>query len=100
MKTSEQRQAFGVSKTLTNERTYPYLVEIPVAAAPLDIALSRQIIEFHESRRIQLRHGRTIFKDGETRYRWCFRDSTTAHAFVEQFGGAFYKPLNEIVDSR
>jgi hypothetical protein len=46
------------------------------------------------------RKGAVVFKDGETRYRWCFTDSTTAHAFAEQFGGAFYKPLNEIVDPR
>jgi hypothetical protein len=39
-----------------------------------------------------LRYGRTIFRNGETHYRWCFADSTTAHAFIEQFGGAFYNP--------
>jgi hypothetical protein len=87
MKTAAQRRADGGGKTLTNERTHPYLVEIRVAAAPLDIALNRQIIEFHKSRHIQLRHGRTIFRDGETHYRWCFADSTTARAFIEQFGG-------------
>jgi hypothetical protein len=36
-------------KTVTNERTYPHHVTIPVAAAGLDIALSRQIMEFHKS---------------------------------------------------
>ena len=92
MKTAAQRRADGVGKSLTNERTYPYLVEIPVPAAPLDIALNRQIIEFHKSRHIKLRHGRTIFRDGETHYRWCFADLNTAHAFIEQFGGAFYNP--------
>jgi hypothetical protein len=80
----------GDGKLLTNERTNPYLVEIPVAAAGLDIALNRQIVEFHKSRHIQLRHGRSILRYGETYYRWCFRDSTTARAFVEQFGGALH----------
>jgi hypothetical protein len=91
MKTAAQHRIVGACKVVTNERTYPYLVEIPVAAAGLDIALNRQIVEFHKSRRIQLRHGRTILKDGETYYRWCFPDSTTARAFVEQFGGTFNK---------
>ena len=90
MKTAERSRAFAVRKSLTNERICPYLVEIPVAGAPLNIALSRQIIEFHKSRHIQLRYGRTIFRGSETYYRWCFADTTTAHAFVEQFGGAFY----------
>jgi hypothetical protein len=91
MKTAAHHRIIGAGKLLTNERTNPYLVEIPVAAAGLDIALNRQIVEFHKSRHIQLRHGRSILRYGETYYRWCFRDSTTARAFVEQFGGAFYK---------
>jgi hypothetical protein len=28
---------------------------------------------------------------GQSYYRWRFSDLTTARAFVEQFGGAFYK---------
>ena len=91
MQTAAQHRIVGAGKVVTNERTYPYLVEIPVAAAGLDIALNRQIVEFHKSRRIQLRHGRTILKAGETYYRWCFPDSTMARAFVEQFGGTFNK---------
>jgi len=70
-----------------NERTYPYHVEIPVAAAGLDVPLNRQIMKFHESRHLQLRHGRTILRGGENYYRWCFPDLMTALAFVEQFGG-------------
>jgi hypothetical protein len=59
-----------------------------IAREQLDIALSRQIMEFHKSRHLQLRHGRTISKYGDTYYRWCFADLITALAFVEQFGGA------------
>jgi hypothetical protein len=93
MKTAAQCRAFGgIGKSVTNERTYPYLVELPIAAAGLDVALGRQIIEFHKSRHIQLRHGRRILRDGENCYRWCFADLMTALAFVERFGGAFYKP--------
>src|SRR5262249_48213141 len=77
------------SNPLTNERTYPYFVDIPVAAVGLDVALSRQIMNFHKSRQLQLRHGRTKSRGGENYYRWCFADLMTALAFVEQFGGAF-----------
>jgi len=90
MKTAAHHRLIGAGKLLTNERTNPYLVEIPVAATGLDIALNRQIVEFHKSRHIQLRHGRSILRDGETYYRWCFRDLTTARAFIEQFGGALH----------
>jgi hypothetical protein len=79
-------------KLVTNERTHPYLVEIPVAAAGLDVPLNRQIVRFHKSRRLELRHGRIISRYGETYYRWCFPDLMTALAFVERFGGAFYEP--------
>ena len=88
MKTATQCRTYGTGKLLINEKTYPYLVEIPVSAAGLDDALSRQIMEFHKSRHLQLRHGRTISKYGDTYYRWCFADLITALAFVEQFGGA------------
>jgi len=46
MKTTARHRAFErhVSKSITNERTYPYQVGIPVAAAGLDVVLSRQII--------------------------------------------------------
>jgi hypothetical protein len=81
-----------VGKSVTNERTHPYLVEIPVAVAGLDAPLNRQIVEFHKSRRLQLRHGRIILTDGKNYYRWCFPDLMTALTFVEQFGGAFYEP--------
>jgi hypothetical protein len=85
-------KADTVCKSVTNERTHPYLVEIPVAAAELHVPLNRQIVRFHKSRRLQLRHGRVILRYGETYYRWCFPDLMTALAFVEQFGGAFYEP--------
>ena len=88
MKTAAQHRTIGAGKSVTNERTYPYLVEIPVATAGLGVALGRQIMEFHKSRHLQLRHGRTISKYGDTYYRWCFADLITALAFVEQFGGA------------
>jgi hypothetical protein len=56
-------------KSLTNERTLPYFVEIPVAAAGLDVPLNRQIMKFHKSRHLHLRHGRVILRGGEKYYR-------------------------------
>jgi cystathionine beta-lyase/cystathionine gamma-synthase len=38
---------------------------------------------------LALRYGRTILRGDEYYYRWCFPDLMTAHAFVEQFGGAY-----------
>jgi hypothetical protein len=49
------------------------------------------IIAFHRSRGIPPRFGRTIWRNKQHYYRWCFSDLATARAFVEQFGGAFYK---------
>ena len=80
-----------VGKAHTNEQKYPFVIELPVAAAGLDVELNGQIIGFHKSRRIPPRLGRTISRDERRYYRWCFADLTTARAFVEQFGGAFSK---------
>jgi hypothetical protein len=79
------------ARALANESKYPFVVEVPVAASGLDRELNAQIIGFHKSRRILPRFGRTAFRDGQNYYRWCFSDLATAHAFVEQFGGGFYK---------
>jgi hypothetical protein len=78
-------------KALANERKFPFIVEVSVAANGLDRELNHQIIGFHKSRHVSPRHGRTAFRDGQTYYRWCFSDLETARAFAEQFGGAFYK---------
>ena len=91
MKTAAQHRIVGAGKVATNERTYPYLVEIPVVATGLDIALNRQIVEFHKSTTHSTATWTYNFEGRETYYRWCFPDSTTASAFVEQFGGTFNK---------
>jgi hypothetical protein len=85
------RQWDRTGKGLANERKYPYVAEFVVTGEALDVALSRRIVEFHNSRRIQPRHGRTIPGKDKTFFRWCFADLETARAFVEQFGAAFYK---------
>ena len=83
----------GPSRTLKNESKYPHIVELAVDSHGLDVELSRRIIEFHKSRHIQPRHGRVMARQGGGfYYRWCFADLPIATAFVEQFGGEFYKP--------
>lgn len=77
----------GTGKALANERKYPFVVELPITGEGLEVALNHRIVEFHTSRNIQPRHGRTIFRHGGRYYRWCFSDLPTARAFLEQFGG-------------
>jgi hypothetical protein len=64
---------------------------VPVAANGLDVELNNQIVGFHKSRHIPPRFGQTIWRNEQRYHRWCFSDLETARAFVEQFGGAFYK---------
>ena len=78
-------------KAITNERKYPFVIEVPVAANGLDVELNRQIVGFHNSHRVPPRFGRTIWRNDKYHYRWCFSDLETARAFLENFGGAFYK---------
>ena len=84
--------AFRIGNALVNERKYPNIVELTVSADGLEIQSNRRIIEFHKSRHIQPRYGRTITtKRGTIFYRWCFSDLSIARDFAEQFGGEFCK---------
>jgi hypothetical protein len=78
-------------KALANERNSPFIVEVPVAANGLDVELNAQIVAFHKLRGIPHRFGRSIWRNEQRYFRWCFSDLETARAFIEQFGGAFYK---------
>jgi hypothetical protein len=66
-----------------NERNYPHVVELAVGEDGLDVGLGRRIMAFHNSRYIRPRHGAITLREGQTYYRWCFSDLTTAHAFME-----------------
>jgi hypothetical protein len=79
-------------RAVANEREYTYIVELVVDDDILDVELSRRMLDFHRSREIQARHGRTIIRQGQIYFRWCFSDLTTAHAFMEQFGGQVPPP--------
>ena len=50
-------------KQLTNEGKYPHIVELAMRADGLDVELNRRMIEFHQSRQIQPRHGRRTIRD-------------------------------------
>ena len=76
-----------IAKALINESKYPYIVELAVNTDELNVDLSRLMMDFHRSRKIQVRHGRRILREDQIFFRWCFRDLVTASAFLEQFGG-------------
>jgi hypothetical protein len=73
----DMRQWDRIGKALANERKYAYVVELVVSGEALDVALSRRIVEFHKSRRIQPHHGRTTPGKDKTYFRWCFSDLAT-----------------------
>jgi len=79
-------------RAITNETRHPYIVELAVVGDRLDVQLSRQIMQFHQSRRIEPRFGRrTAASRNLYHFRWCFADLLIALAFIEQFGGELYK---------
>src|SRR5689334_18149781 len=75
-------------KSVRNETKYPYIAELPVSVRGLDVELSRRIFQFHKTRHVQPRHGRTILTERQHYYRWCFSDLQMAHEFIKQFGGS------------
>jgi len=80
---------FSSPKAAANESRYPNIVQLAVGGDELDVTLGRRIINFHKSRHIQPHHGRTIIRQQQIFYRWCFSDFATAREFMEQFGGEF-----------
>jgi hypothetical protein len=66
---------------------YPYIVGLAVDTDKLNVELNRRMLHFHKSRNIQVRHGRGIIREAQVYFRWCFSDSATVRAFIEQFGG-------------
>jgi hypothetical protein len=47
-------------KAISNEIRHPYIVEVAIVGDELNVQLSRRIMQFHQSQRIQPRYGRTI----------------------------------------
>jgi hypothetical protein len=82
---------------------YPYVVELAVVGDELDVELSRRMMDFHRSRKIQVRHGRRIVIESQIYFRWCFSDFVTACTFMEQFDGKLTgtaNPNGQDADSR
>jgi hypothetical protein len=63
----------------------PHIIEITIPPLGLDPQTSREIVNFHRSRKIQVRFGHAI----KNVCRWCFSDAATANAFKKQFGGYY-----------
>ena len=80
---------FSIAKAAANESKYPNIVELAVGGNGLDVTLGRRIINFHKSRHIQPHHGRTIIRQQQIFYRWCFSDLAMARDFIEEFSGEF-----------
>jgi hypothetical protein len=76
-------------KHATEDR-FPHIIEVAIPASGLDAQTSRSIMDFHGSRKIQIRFGHGL----KSLSRWCFSDAATAEAFKDQFGG------NHVVKNR
>jgi len=73
---------------LTNERDFPYLVELELALPPKGFrSVFLEMDAFHRERRIPVRRGRSRHKVNQFYIRFCFPDAVTAAAFRNRFGG-------------
>jgi len=71
---------------LTNERDFPHLVELALPLGPFR-SVFLEIDVFHRERRIPVRRGRSRHEVKQVYIRFCFRDTATADAFRNRFGG-------------
>jgi hypothetical protein len=70
----------------TNERDFPYLVELVVPLEGFDSVLP-EIDAFHRERHIPVRRGRSRYDVKPFYIRFCFPDAAIADAFRTRFGG-------------
>jgi hypothetical protein len=73
----------AVNKGKKIDYRFPHIIEMTIPPFGLDPQTSREIVDFHRSRNIQVRFGHGV----KNLSRWCFSDAPTAEAFKEQFGG-------------
>ena len=71
---------------LTNERDFPHLVELALPPEGFRSVLL-EIDAFHRERRIPVRRGRSRHEVKQVYIRFCFRETATADAFRNRFGG-------------
>jgi hypothetical protein len=67
------------------ERLFPHIIAIEIPPHGLDPRTSQAILDFHRSRNIHVRFGRSM----KNWCRWCFAKRLMAEAFKEQFGGTY-----------
>src|SRR5262245_61325614 len=80
--TRRKREIVG----LTNERDFPYLVELALPPGGFRDVF-QEIDAFHRERRIPVRRGRRRYEVNPFYVRFCFPDTATADAFRDRFGG-------------
>jgi hypothetical protein len=71
---------------LRNERDFPYVVELALPLGPFRNVFL-EIDAFHHERRIPVRRGRSRHEVKQVYIRFCFRETATADAFRNRFGG-------------
>jgi hypothetical protein len=80
--TRRKREIVG----LRNERDFPHLVELALPLGPFR-SVFLEIDAFHRERRIPVRRGRSRHEVKQVYIRFCFRETATADAFRNRFGG-------------
>ena len=71
---------------LMNERDFPHLVELALPPGAFR-SVVLEIDAFHRDRRIPVRRGRSRYEVKQVYIRFCFRETATADAFRNRFGG-------------
>jgi hypothetical protein len=71
---------------LTNERDFPYLVELALPPEGFR-SVFLEIDAFHRERHLPVRRGRSRHEVKQFYIRFCFPDAATADAFRNRFGG-------------
>src|SRR6516225_1250299 len=72
--------------SLRNERYFPHLVELALPLGPFR-SVFLEFDAFHRERRIPVRRGRSRHEVKQVYIRFCFRETATADAFRNRFGG-------------
>ena len=80
--TRRKREIVG----LRNERDFPHVVELALPLGPFH-SVFLAIDAFHRERRIPVRRGRSRHEVKQVYVRFCFRETATADAFRNRFGG-------------
>ena len=71
---------------LMNERDFPHLVELALPPGGFR-SVFLEFDAFHRERRIPVRRGRSRHEVKQVYIRFCFRETATADAFRNRFGG-------------